>query len=124
MDAPSADQIKRLKEQHSDRRLHLVELKKDGDDEMYYVVMKGPNDDEYKIFVDDTFAAREKAKNDVDKNEKLRVVATNAILRQAVWPERDELKKMLFDHPAFVDKIADEIPGHAGSSAEVRSKKL
>lgn len=124
MEAPSASEIARLKESNPERALHQVDLKDDGDDEHYYVVMKGPTDDEYKIFVDDTFVARDKAKNDQDKNERLRLVATNAILRQAVWPSRDEVKDMLFKHPGFVDRIAEKIPDHAGSSAEVRSKKL
>lgn len=124
MEAPSAEQVSRLKEQHSDRALHQVELKDDGDDETYYVVLKGPTDDEYKIFVDDTFMAREKAKNESDKHERLMLVATNAIMRQAVWPARDEIKDLLFKHPGFVDRIANKIPDHAGSSAEVRSKKL
>lgn len=124
MDAPSADQIKRLKEQHADRALHLIELKNPGDDEIYYVVMKGPTDDEYKLFVDDTLGAGEKAKTNTEKNNLLKDIGEKAVLRQAVWPSRDEVKALLFIHPAFVDKLADEIPKHAGTSAEVRSKKL
>lgn len=124
MEKPSEAQIKQLKEKYADRALHLVELKNEGDDEMYYVVMKGANDDEYKIFVDATFDAREKAKNDIDRNERMAQVERNTIVMLTVWPEREELKKMLFDHPGFADKIAHEIPKHAGSSAEVRSKKL
>jgi len=124
MDAPSADTIKRLKDQHQDRQLHLVELKDADDDEVYFFIMSGPNDDEYKKFVDDTFDARDKAKNDVDKNERLRFVAKNAIMRQAVWPEREDVKALLFRRPGFVLALADKIHDHAGSSAEVRSKKL
>lgn len=124
MEAPSASEIAALKEKHPDRALHLIELKNEGDEETYYVVMKGPTDDEYKIFKDDTFTARDKAKNDQDKNEKLDLVAFNAVMRQGVWPERQEIKDLLFKHPGFKDRIADKIPEHAGTSAEVRSKKL
>lgn len=124
MEAPSADTIKRLKEQHADRALHLVDLKDPGDDEMHFVVMTGPTDDEYKKFNDDTFDARDKSKNDAEKNEKLRFVAKNAVLRQAVWPDRDDVKELLFKHPGFVLSLAEKIHEHAGSSAEVRSKKL
>jgi len=124
MEAPTPAEIARLKEQHPERALHLVDLKDDGDDEHYFVVMKGPTEDEYKIFVDDTFVAREKAKNDQDKNERLTLVAHTAVVRQTIWPDREEVKSLLFRHPGFVSKLADKIPDHAGSSAEVRSKKL
>jgi hypothetical protein len=124
MEAPSSADIARLKEEHQDRALHLVELKSEGDEEKYYLVMKGPTEDEYKIFVDDTFIARDKAKNDQDKSERMRLVATNVIIRQAVWPARQEIKDLLFKHPGFVMQVADKVHEHAGSSAEVRSKKL
>lgn len=124
MDAPSKEQIERLKAQFADRALHLVDVKDPGDDETYYVVMQGPTDDEYKKFADDTFDAKEKAKNEAEKSEKLRFVAKHAVLRQAVWPSRDEVKELLFKHPGFVPLLADKIHEHAGSSAEVRSKKL
>jgi hypothetical protein len=124
MDAPSEEQIKRLKETLTDRALHLVELKDPGDEEIYYLVMQGPTDDEYKRFIDDTFDARDKAKTEQDKNDKLRFIAKNAVLRQAVWPPRDDVKDLLFKHPGFVLLAAEKIHEHAGSSAEVRSKKL
>lgn len=124
MEKPSEAQIKQLKEKYADRALHLVSAKDDGDPETYYVVLKGANEDEYRIFTDDVFAAREKSKNDADKNERMRIAGTNAIVRQCVWPERDELKKLLFDHPGFVGLFAEKIHDQVGSSAEVRSEKL
>lgn len=124
MSEPSADVIKRLKEQHADRQLHLEEIKDPGDDESHYIVMTGANSDEYKKFTDDVFEAREKSKTDQERSEKLTFVVKNGILRQTVWPERDGIKDLLFQHPGFVMLLAEKIHEHAGTSAEVRSKKL
>lgn len=124
MDEPSADVVKRLKEQHADRALHQVDLKDPGDEETYYVVMTGPNADEYKKFTDDVFEAREKSKSDQERAEKMSFAAKNGVLRQVVWPARDEVKDLLFRHPGFTMSLAEKIHDHAGSSAEVRSKKL
>lgn len=124
MEEPNADEIKRLKEQHADRALHLVDLKDPGDEETHYVIMTGANADEYKKFTDDVFDARAKAKTDQERNEKLLFIGKNAVLRQAVWPPRDDVKELLYKHPGFVMLLAEKIHEHAGTSAEVRSKKL
>jgi hypothetical protein len=124
MAEPSAEVIKRLKDQHADRQLHLVEIKDPNDEEGHHFVMTGANSDEYKKFTDDVFEAREKAKNDQERSEKLTFAAKNAVFRQTVWPPRDEVKELLHQHPGFVMSLAEKIHEHAGSSAEVRSKKL
>jgi hypothetical protein len=124
MEEPSKELVDRLKAKLPDRQLHLVTIKNEGDDEEYHFIMTGANSDEYKLFIDQTFEAREKAKTTVERNEKLEEVALKAIQRQTVWPERDDLKALLFKMPGFVGKLADKITDHAGSSAEVRSKKL
>lgn len=123
MDAPSEEQIKRLKEQHPGYALHLVELQEPGDEEMFCVVMKGANEDEYRKFTDDVMLARE-AKTEAEKSEKMRFAGKQAVLRQAVWPDREAVKDLLFKHPQFVSHLGEKIHEHAGSTAEVRSKKL
>jgi hypothetical protein len=123
MEAPTAEQIARLKQQHADRALHLVELQQPGEEEIYYVVMGGANEDEYKKFSDDVMLARESTKES-ERNEKMRFAGKNAVLRQAVWPDREAVKDLLFRNPTFVTHLAEKIHDHAGSTAEVRSKKL
>jgi hypothetical protein len=123
MAAPSDSEIEQLKEKHSDRALHLVEMQRPGDEEIVHLVMVGANHDEYKKFTDDIWTAR-KEKTEAEKNEKLDFIARQAILRQTVWPDRDEVKSIIFKNPGFVDNLAQKIHELAGSSAEVRSKKL
>lgn len=122
MEKPSEETIARLKQAHTDRALHLVEVQNPEDEEIFYFVMTGANSDEYKKFNDDVVAARDA--KEADRNDKARAAAKSAILRQTLWPDREQVRDILHRNPGFVSQIVDKIHEHAGSSAEVRSKKL
>jgi hypothetical protein len=123
MEAPSKDKIDQLKAKHPDRALHLVEFQNPGEEEITYFIMQGANYDEYKLYQDQIRTAND-AKSDLERSEKLMTAAKNAVMRQTVWPDRDEVKDILFRNPGFVEQAQKSIREHCGSSAEVRSKKL
>lgn len=121
MDEPSAEVIKKLKEQFSDRSLQQVEFGEG--DEAFCFVMTGPNAVEYKKFVDETVDASD-AKSEKDKIEKVRAAAEKAAMAQIRWPDRDQVKQLFDRYPAMITKFVDVLQTAAGDSFEVRTKKL
>jgi DNA-binding NarL/FixJ family response regulator len=121
-DEPSAEVIARLKEKHPDRALHLVTMTHC--EQTHHFVMSGANHYEYKKFQDEVLEAGDKAKNSADKLEKLTLAIKTAALAQIRWPDRTEVDRVFMENPGLIPLFSDKINEHAGSSAEVRSKKL
>jgi hypothetical protein len=124
VEKPSQEVIDRIKAKFPSQSLHRVTLRLPGGDEEFCFVMVGPDADQYKTYSDEVTKARENAKSDLDRNERLAFAAKSAALRQTQWPEREELKTLLHAKPGFVHLLAEQIHEHAGSTAEVRSEKL
>lgn len=118
---PTDEQVARLKEQFSERSLHLVECV-DGDD-TYVFVMTGATELEHKRFTEEMLDASAKPSAKL-KEEAGRIAAKRAVLFQIRHPDIDESKKILESKPLLVYKLADKLNEHAGENVEVRSKKL
>lgn len=119
---PSKDQIESLKSKHSDRSLHQVEIV-DGED-VYFFVITGPNEEEFKKFNDEMMDAGEMKVAEKVKNDAIRQSAKRAALAQIRWPDRAEANRIFDMKPDFVMDFPKELRRAAGSNTEVRSKKL
>ncbi len=115
MDAPSPEKVLALKAQFPNRSLHEVTLV-DGDKE-YVFVMTGPARDEFKKFLREVNEAR-------DNLEKGREAIERAALAQIRWPERETVREIFENHPAFPDQFGELVHKFAGSAVEVRAKNL
>lgn len=122
---PTAEQIKALKELHADRSLHLVEfVDKSGDDgeDVYFFVMTGTNRVEYKKYTDDVITAD--AKGGTARVDSIRTAIENTAKAMIRHPIRAEVERIINLKPAALELFAEEIQKQAGSTVEVRSKKL
>lgn len=123
MDAelPSQDVIDRLKSQHGDRALRLVELT--NEDTALAYVMTGPSRAEYQKYQEEISSALDK-KTDKEKADATRSATERAALAQIRWPDRPEAQARFEKFPAMVLKFVDILHDMAGDSLEVRSKKI
>jgi hypothetical protein len=121
MNDPSKELIDSLKSNHADRSLLLVEIDHEG--ETYKFLMTGPSDVEYRKFVGEVLDAKNKDKES-EQLEAVRMACSRAALAQIRWPERSEVEVLFKRFPAFPHKFREKLHDAAGSSAEVRSKKL
>lgn len=112
---PSQGDIDQVKSTHPLRSVHLVEVEDNG--ETHHFLVTGPVTEELNKFLKEI----EEAKND---QEKLRKAGENASLAQIRWPDRAEVKQLFSLKPLLSTHIAAKLTDFAGSSAEVRSKKL
>lgn len=118
---PSKEEIDRLKAKFPDRSLRLVEMS--DDDEVFHFVMTGPNREEYRKFTDDMMTAKD-AKTEKDRIEQLGAAVERTALAMIRWPEREEVKQIFDNRPALSAEFSEQIHKAAGSSFEVRTKKL
>lgn len=132
MGSPSPEKIKELKALYPERSLHQVDLvdtrvdadgKKQDVGELFTMVMTGPSSDEHKKFTDEMLDAKDK-KDEKERIAALRGAILRAVLGQTRWPAREEVQKFFEMHPEAVDDLSTTLREHAGSNAEVRSKKL
>lgn len=121
MTDPTKELIDSLKATHSDRSLLLIEIDHEG--ETYKFLMTGPSDVEYRKFVGEVLDAKNKDKES-EQLEAVRTACSRAALAQIRWPERSEVEALFKRFPAFPHRFREELHNAAGSSAEVRSKKL
>lgn len=121
MNEPNKDTIDRLKAEHDERSLLHVEI--DHEEETYHFLMTGPNDVEYKKFMTELLDAKDKSKES-EQMDGIRSVVHRAALAQIRWPDRDTVTALFKRFPGMSSRFRDELHKAAGTSAEVRSKKL
>ncbi len=115
MNAPDESVISKLKVQHKDRALHLVEMT-DGEESLFFV-LSGPNREEWRKYT------REMTESERDV-EKMTAAIERAALAQIRWPDREEVKQLFDTKPGIVSNFGEELSKAAGSHVEVRTKKL
>jgi hypothetical protein len=118
---PSPEKINELKQKFPERSLHQVDITICG--ETHTLLMTGPSTVEYDKYTDEMLKAIE-LKDSAEKQRALRRAQLTHVLAETRWPDRDDVNR-LFEHaPEAVDEMQKPCREHAGSSAEVRSKKL
>lgn len=119
---PTKEQIESLKARHQDRSIHQVEIVHDED--VYFFVMLGPNEEEFKKFCDEMLDADEMKGAAKVKNDATRQAAKRAALMLIKHPDRAEVARIFDMKPDFPMDFPKKIREAAGSNTEVRSKKL
>lgn len=126
-DEPTQQQIAQIKAQFPTRSLHRIELSPDLKEgvelDTLVFVMTGPNVGEYEKYVEDVHKANA-ITDPLDRTRALRSAVQRNALAQIRWPDRDRVMDLFANYPAMSMSFAGLLHSTAGSSYEVRSKKL
>jgi len=116
---PAKDTIEKVKVEHAERSVYHVEIDQDGD--TYHFLMTGPSEPEYKKFRSEILAAKG---SETEQTDLIDEAIKKAALAQIRWPARDAVVALFKHFPAIHHSFRNEIHKAAGTTAEVRAKKL